>query len=403
MTVLPHLAARVFNTPLLISRAKLEVILAVIGTRVGLPETGASVPVPPPRTASSTTGAPGIAVIPIHGTLVRRTGGMDALSGLTSYDALGASLDAALADASVHGILLDVDSPGGEAAGVFDLADRISSARNTKPIWAVVNDEGFSAAYALASAASRVILTRTAGVGSIGVIALHVDQSQKDAQDGYRYTAITAGAHKNDFSPHTELGESARALIQAEVNRLHALFVATVARHRGLTSEAVAATEARLFFGEDALQARLADQIGTFSDALTGLMAACRPSRRSTTVKENLMTTEAAADPGGHPAVAAVPALTPADVQAAANQARAEAETIADLCLLAGRPERTAGYLAQGLDANAVRKALLAEKADGPEIVTRIAPAPAASAAALDDNPLMKAAQARVAAARKEH
>lgn len=96
------------------------------------------------------------------------------------------------------------------------------------------------------------------------------------------------------------------------------------------------------------------------------------------------------------------PPLTTADVAAAATRVRAEAETIADLCLLAGHPERTAGYLAQGLDANAVRKALLAEKAEGTEIVTRIAPNPATSAASLDDNPLMKAAQARAANARKE-
>lgn len=398
MTVLPHLAARVFNTPLLIARAKLQVILAVLGNRVGLPDAGASLPVPPPRPTNSHPGSPGLAVIPIHGTLVRRTGGMDALSGLTSYDAIAAALDTALADASVQGILLDVDSPGGEAAGVFDLADRIAAGRTAKPIWAVVNDEGFSAAYALASAASRVILTRTAGVGSIGVLALHVDQSQKDAQDGYRYTAITAGAHKDDFSPHAELGESARALIQSEVNRLHALFVTTVARHRGMTSDAVAATEARLFFGDDALRAGLADQVGTFTDALTGLAAASRPSLQSPTVKESLMTNEAAADPGGQPAV-----LTAADIQAAATQARAEAETIADLCLLAGRPERTAGYLAQGLDSSAVRKALLAERADGPEIVSHVAPSPAATAVSLDDNPLMKAARQRAANARKEN
>lgn len=398
MTVLPHLAARVFNTPLLISRAKLEVILAVLSTRVGLPEASALVPIPPQRLATTHPGATGVAVIPIHGTLVRRTGGMDAMSGLTSYDALGAALDAALADASVQGVLLDVDSPGGEAAGVFDLADRIAASRTTKPIWAVVNDEGFSAAYAIASAASRIVLTRTAGVGSIGVMALHVDQSQKDAQDGYRYTAITAGAHKDDFSPHAELGESARALIQTEVNRLHTLFVATVARHRALTPDAVAATQARLYFGEDAVNAGLADQVGTFADALTGLAAASRPSLRLSTSQEHIrMSTEAAADPGGIPV-----ALTAADVQAAAKQARVDAETIADLCLLAGYPERTAGYLAQGLDASAVRKALLAEKAESPEIVSRIAPPPGATSTSLDDNPLMKAAQARAAKARQE-
>jgi len=71
-----------------------------------------------------------------------------------------------LADPRVRGIVLDIDSPGGEAAGLFDLADRIAAARAIKPIWAVANDAAFSAAYALAASASCVTLTRTAGVGS---------------------------------------------------------------------------------------------------------------------------------------------------------------------------------------------------------------------------------------------
>jgi signal peptide peptidase SppA len=395
MNLLPHLAARVFNTPLLIARTKLDVILAVLGTRVGLPESMAAVPVPASRPAPLDSGPPGIAVIPVHGTLVRRTGGMDALSGLTSYEAIGAALGAALADSRVLGILLDVDSPGGEAAGVFDLADRIAAARDEKPVWAMVSGEGFSAAYALASAASRVLLTRTAGVGSIGVIALHVDQSVKDAADGYRYTAIYAGDHKNDFSPHEPLSGEARSAIQTEVNRLHELFVDTVARNRGLSPEAIRNTQARLFFGDDAVRAGLADGLTSFSDAVESFAAFVAPPPSPPPLKEkSKMTAETAPDPG-------TPTLTTADVTAAATRARAEAETIADLCLLAGRPERTAGYLAQGLDANAVRKALLAEKADSPEIVTRVAPEPA-SAASLDDNPLMKAAQARAAGARKE-
>ena len=396
MNLLPHLAARVFNTPLLIARTKLDVILAVLGARVGLPETLATVPIPAPRPSVIDPGAPGIAVIPIHGTLVRRTGGMDALSGMTSYEAVDADLGTALADPRVRGILLDVDSPGGEAAGVFDLADRIAAARNDKPIWALINGEGFSAAYALASAASRVMLTRTAGAGSIGVIALHVDQSVKDAADGYRYTAIYAGDRKNDFSPHEPLSGDARTTIQTEVNRLHDLFVDTVARHRGLEPEAIRSTQARLYFGDDAVKAGLADAVGSFADTVAALSrAVTTPLSLSPSKELTRMNAETVPETG-------TPTLSAADVQAAGRSARQDAEAIADLCLLAGHPERTASYLAQGLDANAVRKALLAEKAESPEIVTRIAPQPTTSAASLDDNPLMKAAQARAANARKE-
>ena len=90
------------------------------------------------------------------------------------------------------------------------------------------------AAYAIASAASRVYVTQTAGVGSIGVIAMHVDQSARDAQEGYRYTAITAGDQKNDFSPHQPLDKEASVRLQAEVDRLYSIFVDHVAVMRNL-------------------------------------------------------------------------------------------------------------------------------------------------------------------------
>ena len=207
--MLPHLASRLFGTPLLVHRAKLDVILAVLGERLTLQVPQVDLALPSPRSAPVST--PGIAVIPVHGTLVKRTAGLDAVSGLTSYAEITSLLDAALADPAIDGILLDIDSPGGEASGSFELARQIREASTIKPVWAVANDAAYSAAYALAASAERLVVTETGGVGSIGVIALHIDQSVKDANDGYRFTAITAGTHKNDFSPHQPLTDDAKA------------------------------------------------------------------------------------------------------------------------------------------------------------------------------------------------
>ncbi|MGD7175730.1 S49 family peptidase, partial [Ralstonia pseudosolanacearum] len=182
-------------------------------------------------------------------------------------------------------ILLDVDSPGGESGGVFDLADRIRAAAAIKPVWAAANDMAFSAAYALACAASRVFVSRTGGVGSIGVIAMHVDQSVKDAKDGVRYTAVFAGARKNDLNPHEPITDEAQAQLQAEVSRIYRLFVATVGSYRGLSAEAVTATEAGLFFGQDAVAAGLADAVGTFEDALAQLTASLSPAAPATAAR----------------------------------------------------------------------------------------------------------------------
>jgi len=263
---LPHLASRLYGTPLLLARAKLDVILSVLGERVNWPESDLAAPLVSKR---PTIDAPvGIAVIPVVGSLVRRTVGLDPASGFTSYAEIAGMVDAAIADPSVEGIVLDIDSPGGEAGGVFELGERIRAADGVKPVWAIASDTAFSAAYAIGCAASRLLVSRTGGVGSIGVIAMHVDQTARDAQQGYRYTPITAGDHKNDFSPHEKLGPEAHARLQAEVDRLYAMFVDHVAAMRRLDADAVRATEAGIYFGMDAVTAGLADAVGSLDAVL---------------------------------------------------------------------------------------------------------------------------------------
>lgn len=398
MTLLPHLAARLFGVPLAIHRPKLDVILAVLGPRVGLSDLAAAPGYTPPTRAMSGL-PPGVAVIPIHGTLVRRTVGLEAESGLTSYTGLAAQLDAAIGNPEVSAILLDIDSPGGESGGVFDLADRIRAASQIKPVWAVANDMAFSAAYALASAASRVFVSRTGGVGSIGVIAMHVDQSEKDAQDGVHYTAVFAGDRKNDLNPHEPISSEAHAFLKAEVNRIYGLFVETVARHRGIETSAVRDTEAGLFFGQAAVAMGLADAVGTFDDALAQLLASLSPNPTPVAVaaragffsnhpKESLMndrTDPAAldrplADPVGSPSQSATATLTMAD-----------AVEIAQTCQLAGRADLIAGFLEANTAPATVRSQLLSAKAEAsPEIVSRIAPDASRPAPA---NPLLEAAR----------
>ena len=401
MTLLPHLAARLFGVPLAIHRPKLDVILAVLGPRVGLADLAAAPGyTTPQRQSSATSGSPpGVAVIPIHGTLVRRTVGLEAESGLTSYTGLAAQLDAAIGNPAVTAILLDIDSPGGESGGVFDLADRIRAASQIKPVWAVANDMAFSAAYALASAASRVFVSRTGGVGSIGVIAMPVDQSEKDAQDGVHYTAVFAGDRKNDLNPHEPISSEAHAFLKAEVNRIYGLFVETVARHRGIEASAVRDTEAGLFFGQAAVAIGLADAVGTFDDALAQLLASLSPNPTPVAVaaraglfsnhpKESLMNDRT--DPAALDRPLADPAGSPAQPPAATLSV-ADAIEIAQTCTLAGRTDLIAGFLEANTAPATVRSRLLSAKAEAsPEIVSRIAPDASRPAPA---NPLIDAAR----------
>ncbi|ASJ23829.1 S49 family peptidase [Laribacter hongkongensis] len=410
MTLLPHLAARLFGVPLAIHRPKLDVILSVLGARIGLADLAAPVGYTPAARAPTPVNGK-LAVIPIHGTLVRRTSGLEAESGLASYSGIAAQLDAALASPEVAAILLDVDSPGGESGGVFDLADRIRAAAQVKPVWAVANDMAFSAAYALASAATRVFVARTGGVGSIGVIAMHVDQSVKDAKDGVRYTAVFAGERKNDLNPHEPISDEAHAVLKAEVHRVYDLFVETVARHRGLDADAVRATEAGLFFGPDAVAAGLADAVGGFDDALTQLTQSLSPlpnlaASHSGSFRNLQM--ESFMNDRTHPAapdrLAADPAGSTSQPATATAFDLADAVEIAQTCTLAGRADLIAGFLEAQASPAKVRSQLLAAQAEAsPEIVSRIAPDAAASTTA--SNPLLEAAKqlaAKSASLKKE-
>ncbi len=145
-----------------------------------------------------------IAIIPIHGILTKKPGAFDDMLGMTSYEKIHEQIEKALVDEKVETILLDIDSPGGEVSGIFDLADFIYEARKLekKKIVAIANDDAYSAAYAIASSAEKVLVTRTSGVGSIGVIASHIDQSAFDQSQGIKYTTVFAGSRKNDLNPH---------------------------------------------------------------------------------------------------------------------------------------------------------------------------------------------------------
>jgi ClpP class serine protease len=160
-------------------------------------------------------------------------------------------------------VALEIDSFGGEVAGVFDLADQIRALRRDKPVWAFVAEHAFSAGYALASQADRILVPRTGAVGSIGVVVMHADLSGQLDQDGVRVTMIHSGAHKVEGNPYEPLPETVRDDIQREIDVLRFLFAETVAAGRAgrLGQEAALVTEAATYRGADAVSAGLADEV----------------------------------------------------------------------------------------------------------------------------------------------
>jgi len=270
----PLLAARLYNTPLLIQPEKAAVIENVLRQYSnGTPPPIDAAAFESQKTRSYHVTSNGIAVIPVLGTLVHRGSYLDAISGMTSYQRLSSMLAEAHADADVKAVLLDIDSPGGEAAGLFDLADQIRTIQADMPVWAIANEGAYSAAYAIASAATKLFAPQTSALGSIGVIAMHMDESKRDEKKGLRYTAVHAGAKKADFSSHQPLNDSGRASLQSLVDQNYDVFVSTVAANRGLTVQAVRDTEAGIFSAAEAQNLGLIDGIATINEVLTMLSA----------------------------------------------------------------------------------------------------------------------------------
>jgi signal peptide peptidase SppA len=426
---------RLTSRPLAIASRALETLLAA--SRVAL--------APPGEIATRGRGYAvtdaGIAVVPVLGPLVARGDWLTELFGASVYGEVGDAVAAALADPSVRGVVMEIDSPGGEVAGMFDLVDRLGALRQSvaKPLWAVASESATSAAYAIASAAERIYVTRTGEVGSIGVVAAHIDQSGADAKAGLAWTFIHAGARKLDGNPHEPLSDPARAAVQADVDALYGELVALVARNRNLAPEAVRGTEAAIYRGRAGIAMGLADRIGTVETALAEMKAtrghmttalALPPSRRGargvatpgairrTTMTEQTPTDdarredipeEAQQNDPPQPREVTPPEPAPAPPDDAARAAAAEIAEVAAQAARLGVTVDAADAIRRGVAAHALRRSVLdtlAARAEASAVIAA-APKPGSSDAGLHrtlfdgspESPIVRRARARAAAA----
>ena len=322
----------------------------------------------------------GIAIIPIHGLLTKRTEFFSALMSTTSYEDIFDAISSAIEDEKVERILLDIDSPGGEVSGLFDLVDFIFNSRNQKPIYSVANDYACSAAYAIASATEKIFVTRTSCVGSIGVIATHLDVSEADKKDGIKFTTVYAGDKKNDLSPHEPISENAIKDLQAEVDRLYDIFVATVSRNRYLSESKIRKTQAATYFGQNAVIAGLADELS--SNALKEISAQPLVISKVKIKREN-MTED-------------INELEPNKVESQINEVekyRVEVLEITKLCKLAKAENKIAKFIINGLTPDQVKEQLLSMQSqnESKEIVSAIYQKDERK-----ENPVVAAAKARI-------
>lgn len=359
---LPHLLSLIVNTPLMAHPRKAAVVYSTLRQRAG----GAGIELPdmdaqridalrPEPEANEFIGTnpaagegtwlrrepfrldAGVGIISTVGSMVNRGGwiGNDG-SGLVSYEGTKFQLQRAGQDSRVKSIILDVETPGGQAVGAMELAQAVREVAAIKPVYAIANGMACSAGYALISGATQIITTPSGLVGSIGVVMLHLDQSQMLADAGVKPTFIHAGAKKVQGNSLQPLSDEDAADLQAEVDATYDLFLETVGLGRGarLTPAQARATEAGTFMGRAAVDVGLADDVGTFEEVLREAQSRARASNGTGAARNrsSSMSVLGPNDQGGQQAGG--PAPTPAtfsqaQVDAAVTAARTEASTAA--------------------------------------------------------------------------
>lgn len=292
-----HIASRAFDRPLLLEprsgKAFLDALAALIGRSnldarltSGRPQPMAfddDYQAPPPtsslpfgitrwRDGKDFATVDGVAVLEVDGTLVNKNGTIGPDCGMTGYDGLRTQIMAALSDNDVKAIALSIESPGGEVAGCFDLAEFILAAREVKPIWAIVDGMAASAAYALASACHRVTCSAVGMLGSIGVIVAHANFSKMLEKEGIDVSLIYSGSHKADGNPFEPLPAAVRAALQAEIDTIWDQFADLVGRGRGLAAKAVQDLQAETYLAAGARGLKLCDAVQAPAEALAELI-----------------------------------------------------------------------------------------------------------------------------------
>lgn len=320
-----HIASRILSRPLLLEQGYAAVFFSAFGTRAGISslisegvelnrdamrKTAESYQVSANRFGKGqyepyAIMGDGVGVISVEGSLAHKTGSLEPESGMMGYDGIQEKMSMALSDPKVKTILLNIDSPGGEVSGAFDLADFIAQAKTQKKIVSYAGDTMASAAYLIGSQADAIYASQTASLGSIGVLVAHTDYSKAMENDGVKVTLIHSGEHKVDGSPYEPLADGVKAEIQSEIDSIRGKFAQYAANGRKKDKADMMATEARMYPAEAAVSVGLADGVMSFDQLISHLS---QPVSRSGDAKPKgkQMTQEV---------VASAPGLSEAEVE----------------------------------------------------------------------------------------
>ncbi|MDH5561816.1 MAG: S49 family peptidase [Deltaproteobacteria bacterium] len=276
-----------------------------------------------------------VAVIHLEGTIHARANFFTRYMGGVSLEQAAKDLKAALNDPKVKGILLHIDSPGGDVSGVTEFAELVNEGQRIKPIHGFTGGFAASAAYWIISPCAKIGCTETSALGSIGILYRAVDYSGWESSLGIESTTIVSSqSPKKAASPFDKEGKK---LFQELADDQAQSFINQVAHYRGVTSETVQNDFGQGFLkvGADAVKLGMADEVTTFEAMLMELQTSksgdTDSSAQTTTIKPEALMTDKKNEKTDTPEIPVESGEPKAETEASAEQTQPEeARTLSD-------------------------------------------------------------------------
>lgn len=223
----------------------------------------------------------GVATVVVDGVITRRPEWEQAYFDGVSSELLTAILEKIAADEQVEAIVLRIDSPGGEAAGMAEAAAAVRAAAAAKPVYAIADRTMASGAYFLATGATKVLAaSKDARIGSIGTLLMYYDWSKHFEERGIAPVVISTGPYKATGALGTETTAEQREYLQKMVNETQKGFTEAIMLGRGLTAAQVElASDGRMFSVDEAQELGLIDGLMSYETAVSELRKFAAASR----------------------------------------------------------------------------------------------------------------------------
>jgi signal peptide peptidase SppA len=280
MKQFPHILARLFYEPTLITPARHHAICQLVEARMVNPIQAA--PMPPDKMPRRDEDMPSdedmppdleqhgdTVIIPVHGTIVPHPEDIAMSECGCALEILNQRIALAEHDPAIERVIYDFRSPGGTVTGVPETGRRIRNSR--KKTAGFCGSECCSGALWLAAQCQRFYATQSANVGSVGVYTLCLDLTASMRRRGVEINAISAGKYKLLGAPWKPLADDERAILQARVDKIYAQFKEAMESNRMVADEHFG--NGLVFDGEEAVQLGFTDGVVEgMEDILEGMV-----------------------------------------------------------------------------------------------------------------------------------